>query len=208
MTASALITGMHDRIRLFENPWLERMTRVRPLTVALVWSAAIGALGGWVAADARFALLPALALALAGGLAWTLFEYVLHRFVFHWRAGSAWGRRLVFLMHGCHHNQPDDPLRAVMPPLASVPLAALLFGLTLMAMPMPWAGAFFVGFLVGYVHYDLTHWACHQAEPRTAWGRRLKRHHLRHHYAVADGNWGVGTPLWDRVFGTRLGTKS
>lgn len=199
---------MHDRIRLFDNPLLERLTRARPLTIALTWGSVIGALGFWARASPAFAPLPALAWAATGLLAWTLFEYLLHRFLFHWRASSDWGARLVFLMHGCHHAQPDDPLRAVMPLIASAPLAAALFGLTLLVLPRPWGATFFVGFLIGYLHYDLTHWACHQAQPRNRWGRLLKRHHLRHHYAIADGNWGVGTPLWDRVFGSRLGGKS
>lgn len=200
---------MHTpRIRLFDNPVLERLTRARPLTIALLWGAVIGALAGWTAALPGFALAPALAWAAAGWLGWTLFEYGLHRFVFHWQPASPHWRRLVFLIHGCHHAQPDDPERAVMPPLASAPLAVLLFVLTLALVPAPWAGAAFAGFLAGYLHYDLTHWACHQARPRTAWGRRVKRHHLRHHYADAPGNWGVGTPLWDLAFGTTLAVRS
>lgn len=192
------------RIRLFDNPLLDRLTRARPLSVALLWGAAIGALSGWAAALPGFALGPALAWAAAGWAAWTLFEYVLHRFVFHWRPTAPAWRRLVFLIHGCHHAQPDDPERGVMPPLASAPLALVLFALTLAALPSPWAETAFAGFLAGYLHYDLAHWACHHARPRTRRGRRLKRHHLRHHYSEVDGNWGVGTPLWDRVFGTTL----
>lgn len=199
---------MHDRIRLFDNPLLERLTRARPQTIALTWGSVICALGFRVAAFPGFAPFAALVWAATGLMTWTLFEYLLHRFLFHWRARSNWGARLVFLMHGCHHAQPDDPLRAVMPLIASAPLATALFGLTLLILPMPSAGSFFVGFLIGYLHYDLTHWACHQAESRNRLGRLLKRHHLRHHYAIADGNWGVGTPLWDWVFGSRLGRKS
>lgn len=200
----------NERIRLFENPLLERLTRARPLTVALVWGAAIGGIAGWSAALPEVTLGTASAWAMAGCAAWTLFEYALHRYIFHWAPESAWGRRLVFLIHGCHHAQPEDPERAVMPLLASAPLALLLFAATLALVPAPWGGVAFAGFLAGYLHYDLTHWACHQAKPRTGWGRMVKRHHLRHHYADADysGNWGVGTPVWDRVFGTALPDKA
>jgi sterol desaturase/sphingolipid hydroxylase (fatty acid hydroxylase superfamily) len=197
-----------EQIRLFENPLLERLTRARPLTIALVWGAAIGGLAGWSAALPGFSPGPALAWAAAGWAAWTLFEYSLHRHVFHWAPDHAWGRRLVFLIHGCHHAQPDDPERGVMPLIASVPLAPVLYAATLALVPAPWAGAAFAGFLAGYLHYDLTHWACHHARPRTFWGRLVKRHHLRHHHADRDGNWGVGTPVWDRVFGTVLTDKA
>lgn len=195
-------------IRLFENPLLERMTHVSPFTVALLWSMVIGGLAGWAATDDDFRLVPALALALAGWSGWTLFEYALHRWVFHWRPRHPALRRLVFMIHGIHHAQPDDGSRVVMPPLASVPLAAALWALTGLVLAEPWRDAFFAGFLTGYLHYDITHWACHQVRFRSRLGRRVRRHHLLHHHTAEDRNYGVGTPIWDHVFGTVLGRRA
>lgn len=195
---------MADSIRLFANPTLERLTHVRPATVAALWAVIIGGLGGWAAADARFALAPALALAAAGLAAWSLFEYALHRWVFHWRPRHPLPARLVFLIHGVHHAQPDDGGRVVMPPAVSVPLALALWGLAALVLEAPWRDCFFVGFLVGYLHYDLTHWACHQARPRSRLGRALRRHHLLHHHVDEAAHFGVGTPIWDLAFGTVL----
>lgn len=203
--AASLITAMRQSVRLFANPLLERLTKARPGAVVVVYAPAMAVL---------LALsVPALGAAAAGwaalGLvAWTLFEYALHRVVFHWPARSPWGRRLVFLLHGCHHADPQDPHRAVMPPLASLPLALTCYGAAALALPAPCRDAAFAGFLLGYLHYDLTHWACHQARMAGPLGRRLKRHHLRHHHAGAHGNFGVGSPLWDMVFGTRLGRRA
>ena len=33
-----------------------------------------------------------------------------------------------FIIHGVHHDHPNDKLRLVMPPAVSIPLAALFFG--------------------------------------------------------------------------------
>lgn len=196
---------MTQSIRLFENPILERFTHVQPETVAALWSFVIGVLSGWAAIDDRFAAAPALGFAAAGVLAWTVFEYALHRWVFHSRPRHPRLAKLVFLIHGVHHAQPDDGSRVVMPPLVSLPLALGLWALAGMVLEAPWRDCFFVGFLVGYLHYDLTHWACHQARPRSSLGRYLRRHHLRHHHADEGANFGVGSPLWDVVFATVLG---
>lgn len=193
---------MDQPIRLFQTPALERLTHVQPETVAVLWSFVIGVLGGLAAADPRFAVAPALAHAAAGLLAWTLFEYALHRWVFHLRPRQPWLARLVFVIHGVHHAQPGDGSRVVMPPAASAPLALALWALTGLALEAPWRDCLFAGFLAGYLHYDLTHWACHQAHPRRRLGRMIKRHHLLHHHADETAHFGVGTPLWDHVFGT------
>lgn len=195
-------------IRLFETPWLDRLTHVSPYTVALLWSGVIGGLWGLAIADHDFQMVPALGLALSGWAVWTLFEYALHRWVFHWRPGHPALKRLVFMMHGVHHAQPNDGSRVVMPPLASVPLAVILWGLAGLILAGSWRDAFFAGFLTGYLHYDITHWACHQVRFRSDLGRRIQRRHLRHHHTAPDRNFGVGSPLWDHVFGTVLGRTS
>ncbi len=67
-------------------------------------------------------------LALAGLAIWTLSEYWLHRKVFHWEPDHPIGSRMHFIIHGVHHDHPNDKMRLVMPPGASIPLALLFFG--------------------------------------------------------------------------------
>ena len=62
---------------------------------------------------------------LGGYLFWTLTEYWLHRIVFHFEPEKGIGARLHWIIHGVHHDHPNDPMRLVMPPSLSVPLAAL-----------------------------------------------------------------------------------
>ena len=71
----------------------------------------------------RTSVLGAAGLFAAGYLMWTLAEYWIHRVVFHFEPEDGWGAKVHFLIHGVHHEHPNDPLRLVMPPLASLPLA-------------------------------------------------------------------------------------
>jgi len=139
---------------------------------------------------------------LAGMFVWTLAEYLLHRFVFHYMPGSEWGQRLHFLMHGIHHDYPQDATRLVMPPVVSVPLAILFYGLFTAVLPSVLVAPFFAGFLLGYVCYDEIHYATHHAPMKGRVGLWLKHHHVRHHYLDPDRGYGVSSPLWDYVFGT------
>ena len=62
-----------------------------------------------------------------GYLFWTLTEYWLHRVIFHFEPEEGAGARLHWIMHGVHHDHPNDPMRLVMPPSVSVPLSALFY---------------------------------------------------------------------------------
>ncbi len=186
-------------IRLFESELLERLTFVHPAVPALIWVPAVSLLL-W-SSEA-----PVPALFLAGLAVWTLAEYLLHRFVFHLRARAPAARRLVYLMHGVHHQDPSDDRRLLMPPAAAIVLASLFYLLFLVtlgaALGEQAVRPFFAGFLSGYLVYDYIHFATHHVRPRTALGRALRRFHMVHHFAASNRNFGVSSPLWDFVFGT------
>ena len=190
-----------SRVRLFRNRWME-LTTLTPLPLFLsAWLLVLGAVGAM--AMRTVGAMPLLLGVVAGLLFWTLFEYVAHRFVFHLELRSDWGRRLVFLLHENHHKDPSDPLRSIMPLTASLPLGAAIWSLFLLAAGAV-GHAMFLGFALGYVGYDTVHWACHQRPMRGPVAMRLKRHHLRHHYAGQDANYAITAIFWDRVFGSGL----
>ena len=56
------------------------------------------------------------------------------------------------------------------------------------------------GLLVGYLCYDLGHYAWHNAPCRRGLPRFLKRYHLAHHFKDQDSRYGVSQPLWDVIF--------
>ena len=147
--------------------------------------------------------LSAIGLCLGGILVWTLAEYALHRYVFHWYKDTPWGRRVHFLLHGVHHDYPNDSDRLVMPLLTSVPLAVIFYTMFYFAFGgMRYAEPFFAGFAIGYLAYDGTHYAVHHFKQTTRIGKFVKRHHMLHHHADHDGGFGVSSPIWDYVFGT------
>ena len=191
--------------RMFRVDWIERyLSRVRPLHVLVVWGPVM--LWFLVRAVRTPGVGPrgALGSFLVGVLAWTLLEYVLHRWVFHFQPDprSELQRDLSFIIHGVHHDSPYDPDRLVMPPIAAV-LLAFAIGIPLRAVAGPSVfPGLFAGLVGGYLWYDMTHYAVHHLDQHTAFGRLQRRNHLVHHFTQPDARFGVTTPIWDICFGT------
>jgi dihydroceramide fatty acyl 2-hydroxylase len=186
---------------MFKSPWLDRLTRVHPAVPVVIYGPAIVIL--FATGVGRVGFGPAVALAVGGYAAWTLTEYWLHRLVFHFEPDHGIGAKLHWMIHGVHHDHPNDPLRLVMPPSASIPLAVgflLLFWLVLGADA---ATAFGAGFLLGYLAYDMIHYHVHHHRPKTWVGRKLRELHMRHHFQDDERGFGVSAPYWDHVFRTQ-----
>jgi sterol desaturase/sphingolipid hydroxylase (fatty acid hydroxylase superfamily) len=201
-------------IRLFKSDFLEFFTHISPVTVVVIWLPVtiffiIRSVRAW--AGPRFLYIPVALL--LGAFLWTFTEYTLHRFVFHFRARRPWQERVIFLFHGIHHAQPQCKTRLVMPPVVSIPMAfifyGLFYGLVGIALSAPqWVDPLFAGFILGYLIYDLTHYATHHFRMRSGVLKFLKRYHMQHHYKTPDQRFGVSSPLWDVVFGTMPKEKS
>ena len=192
-----------QRIRLFKNEHLEKLTLISPRIFALCWSILLPviALEGW----GKTGLWAGLGLFAAGLLVWTLFEYAMHRYLFHLEVTWPAVRWFVFLIHGNHHENPNDPMRDMMPLSVSLPVAALVWGLCLMLLGSPGTWLF-LGFILGYVVYDTVHYASHQWPMRGKLASALKRHHMRHHYVNKDSNFAISAIFWDSVFGSAAQT--
>jgi dihydroceramide fatty acyl 2-hydroxylase len=191
---------------LFRSRFLDFFSRIHPSVPALIYGPAIVALIVLGARDG-LAALEIVLLVLAGLVLWTLSEYWLHRKVFHWDPDHPIGHRLHFVIHGVHHDHPNDRMRLVMPPGASIPLAALFFGLFWLIFGLPTALPLFAGFLIGYLMYDYTHYYLHHFVPKSELGKRLREQHMRHHFQDHRYGFGVSTPLWDVVFRTLPRTR-
>lgn len=148
------------------------------------------------------------ALYFAIGLAvWTATEYLLHRFIFHYHPTSDWGKRIHFIFHGVHHDYPRDKKRLVMPPSASIPLATLFYFLFSMLFTQINLFAFFPGFLLGYLIYDMLHYAMHHYNFKSGLMKRIKQHHMLHHYQNPEKGFGVSSSLWDEVLRSQFPPK-
>ena len=190
-----------QRVRLFKSERLEKLTLISPRTFAASWAIMLPliAYAGWASAAPPRAL----GLITGGLLTWTLFEYAMHRYLFHLESEVPAVRWLVFLIHGNHHDNPNDPMRGLMPLVVSVPVGLLVWAACL-ALSGPEGTWLLLGFMTGYVIYDTVHFTCHQRPMRGRVGRMLKRHHMRHHYVDEDGNFAISAIFWDRVFGSRI----
>jgi len=191
--------------RMFKSDALDKLSRVHPSVPVIIFVPTIGYLTITGATETGIA--PAAGVFAAGWLFWTLTEYWLHRVVFHFDADNEWAHRFHFMIHGVHHDHPNDPMRLVMPPAASIPLASLFLVGFHAALPSGVWMVFAGGFLGGYLFYDMLHFHVHHHKPRTRLGRKLRELHMRHHFQDHDTGFGVSAPFWDSVFGTKPKTR-
>jgi dihydroceramide fatty acyl 2-hydroxylase len=185
---------------MFKSGFLDRFTRVHHSVPVILFAPVIALLA--VLAFGRLSVPTALGLMLGGYVTWTLFEYWLHRLVFHFEPEDGIGARLHWMIHGVHHDHPNDPKRLVMPPSVSVPLGLACYAVFWLVLGADRATAFGAGFLAGYLLYDMIHYHVHHHTPRTWVGRTLRELHMRHHFQDDERGFGISAPYWDRVFGT------
>ena len=197
MAKSKYVSNKNETIPLFKNPFLEYFSHIHPVTPVVVFVPVI-----LVCAYFGFQRVPVVngTLSFFGGiLLWTLVEYVIHRWVFHYDPKTETGKKIHFLVHGIHHDYPRDATRLVMPLLVSVPLATFFFYLFMAAFGSYYL-LVFSGFVLGYVSYDSIHYATHHINLKGKIGGFLRAYHLRHHYEDDHTAYGVSNPLWDYVF--------
>lgn len=193
---------MAEPRRMFESDLIERFSRIPPWQPPVLYVPVIAVLVVLGVRADDLALPAFLVLFLAGGALWSLLEYGLHRFLFHYRPRSVAGRRLFWIMHGVHHDWPDDALRLVFPPVISLPLAVLFWWLFTASAGESRRYPLMAGFVSGYLAYDMLHYWVHHGRPKSRVGRQLRRHHLAHHFGDDRRGFGVSSPLWDWMFGS------
>jgi 4-hydroxysphinganine ceramide fatty acyl 2-hydroxylase len=201
MSARPYVSKTNETVRMFKSGFMEFFSHVHPATPLVIYGPAI-IYALYVALWQRELSVHAVAgLFLLGVFFWTLIEYVIHRYAFHHEAKTRIGKQFHFIVHGVHHDYPNDAKRLVMPPVISIPLALLFYGLFFLlfgsSAPAVWAGL-----AAGYVCYDSIHYAIHHFAMKAGILNRLKQHHLRHHYHDDHSGYGVSSPLWDYIFGT------
>jgi len=157
-----------------------------------------GALGtlllaeGWrLHAGSRWTALLAVGLGL---FAFSFIEYFFHRWMFHTRVP------LFEQGHRTHHEQPlgYDSLPFFLPAVVLLALAGVFMLIMPIGFPLLMAAA--ITFF--YIIYGLSHFIIHHVRFKHPWLRRWAGAHHVHHYHP-DSNFGLTTPLWDVLLGTR-----
>lgn len=186
--------------RMFDQSFLEWFTWVHPASVPIVYTP----VAAWLLwrGFSGVGPLPALGLFAAGVFLWTLMEYLIHRFSFHFTPHGRVGVVLAYLIHGVHHAYPEDHRRWITPPSLSFPIAVVLYAVASLAIARTTLDPLAAGVAVGYVLYDLMHYWLHRGRMTSRLGRFLRSYHMQHHYSSPERRYGVSTPFWDYVFRT------
>jgi len=192
--------------RLFKNQYLEMLTKTHPLVIWGIYLPIIVYMLYYSGSHVDYSALRVALTFLGGMVFWSLFEYIAHRYIFHWVTESASAKKIVYVLHGNHHHYPRDRERLFMPPVPSLIIASVVFSLMYLLMGTN-AFMFFPGFILGYLMYGSMHYAIHAWNPPFKWMKPLWRNHHLHHYKNEHMGFGVSSTLWDHVFGTMFNLK-
>ena len=133
---------------------------------------------------------------LAAGLAaWTLLEYLLHRFVLH-------GVEPFKDWHRQHHLNPEIPMR--IPVVFSLALVIALIVLPALLAAPGISMVFSSGLLLGHLLQESVHHDLHKPASGSWFVARWRDHDL-HHHSNSCANYGTLTGFWDSIFRTRTG---
>jgi sterol desaturase/sphingolipid hydroxylase (fatty acid hydroxylase superfamily) len=198
--------------RLFKSKYLEFFTKTHPLVIWGMYIPVISFMLWYSSNRAGLTTVKTMLVFFAGMFFWTLFEYILHRFIFHFIAESERGKKLTYILHGNHHEYPRDKQRLFMPALPSFIISSTLFGIFYATFYLTgisqYVFAFFPGFIIGYLIYGSMHYAIHAWNPPFKWMKPLWRNHHLHHYKQDHRGFGVSSTLWDHIFGTMFDLKN
>ena len=202
--AKNFISNSSESTRMFKSSFLEPFSKVKywvpliiyiPLILFLVWKALV---------EVQTPLLDFFVWFALGLFVWTITEYIMHRWIFHFYPSSELGKRIHFIFHGVHHDYPNDAQRLVLPPSASIPLALGFYLFFNWLLPENTIYSFFTGFIGGYLFYDMVHYALHHANFKNGFWKKLKHHHMLHHYQDASKGFGVSWLFWDGIFKSKF----
>lgn len=150
----------------------------------------------------------------AGLVAWTLLEYVAHRWVLHGRFADGPGPVQHFLhtrldhLHWDHHARPWDGEHISGRIQDTLPFA-LVFVLPSFLAPLPTLPTLVAGLLAGYVAEEWVHHSVHYCRFRNPYFRYIRAHHLYHHSPRGEEMaYGLTSGLWDVAFQTRIPGKT
>src|SRR4030066_38085 len=205
--AKNYVSNKDETVRMFESDFMEFFSRVHYTLPLYVYVPVILVLMYLSIFVYSISVLKIFVLFLGGIAAWTLAEYLLHRFVFHFKATSEFGKKIHFMFHGVHHDYPSDSKRLVMPPSVSIPLAIIFYFIFILIFGQSLMLPFFAGFILGYLFYDISHYAIHHFNMHSKFWLSIKNHHMLHHYQDEYNGYGVSSPFWDVIFRTTFGNK-
>ena len=180
--------------------------RLYPVTVLYTTFAAVALIAGLRSNHPVFA---AVSFAL-GVFAWTLVEYLVHRFLLHGRFPESPGLYRHFLhkyfdhLHWEHHKRPWDGNHINGTIADTLPFVGPL-GLLSFLVPVSTLAALLAGLLQAYIVEEWVHHSVHFCQFKCFYFQYIKRHHLYHHSPKGSKiAFGLTNGFWDVVYQTRI----
>jgi sterol desaturase/sphingolipid hydroxylase (fatty acid hydroxylase superfamily) len=201
------VSNSEESIRMFRSDLMENLSKVHFAVPLFIFVPGI-LIFIYMAFAAGVTVLNFGLYFLIGLGVWTLTEYIMHRFIFHYHPTSEFGKKMHFIFHGVHLDYPRDKKRLVLPPSVSIPLATLFYFLFKSFLLPQLLFSFFPGFLLGYLIYDMLHYAMHHHNFKSGIMKKIKQHHMLHHYQDPDKGYGVSSSLWDVILRTGFSRQS
>lgn len=133
-----------------------------------------------------------------GALSWTAAEYGLHRFAMH----EMRGRGLASREHLQHHADVTYFSPTSKKLLSAAATTSVVLPVGVVTAGRRRAVVFTAGMIGTYFGYELLHRRAHTHPPRNRYGRWVRRSHFHHHFGSPMRNFGVTTPVWDKLLGT------
>lgn len=134
-----------------------------------------------------------------GAASWSLSEYLIHRWLGHYRPLL---RNPFGVEHTAHHSRGNWFAPTWKKALAAVAVTAVVWPLASLAVGPVVAAAYTAGYLGLYITYEVIHRLEHVTAGVGPYARWARRHHFHHHFHDPSSNHGVTSPIWDWVFGT------
>jgi 4-hydroxysphinganine ceramide fatty acyl 2-hydroxylase len=202
------VSNSQESARMFKSDFLESLSKVHWTVPLYIFVPVIIFCTYKALFLTPIGLVTYLELFILGLFVWTFVEYIMHRFVFHYMPpDKPWAMRMHFIFHGVHHDYPSDAKRLVLPPSVSIPLATIFYLLFKAILPVNDVFGFFPGFILGYLVYDISHYAIHHFNFKGSVWKKIKQHHMLHHYQDPAKGYGVSSPFWDKIFGSDFNKK-
>ena len=97
---------------MFDSDFMEFFSRVHPAIPLILYLPVIGFMLYVSLWRQGFPVFVVVGFFLLGVLLWTLLEYLIHRYIFHYEPKTRVGKRLHYIIHGVHHDYPNDATKA------------------------------------------------------------------------------------------------
>src|SRR5213079_457574 len=94
------VSNRNETVRMFESDFMEFFSRVHPAIPLVLYMPVVGYMLYISFSQRKLSILAVTGLFLLGVLLWTLLEYLIHRYIFHYEPKTRLGKRLHYIIHG------------------------------------------------------------------------------------------------------------